>query len=278
MLKSVTFRMNTTLNEKVDFLGLHCDHLWREEMQYTKKHTGWQWLSISFTLPPHCVTENNRSIKSIIWRDEPLQEETEVIDKFLMNFEQNYIHTRPKKSIQATLCFPETISGQNHCCTFWPIKSPSSCRKSPKTRIQIDFDDLSQQKTWEKVFGIFPLACDILQLSHEVQPISKKDQSSHCQASTLIKWPENWKISAETAKKQRRISWCSIRSTWPLTINHQVIQTHQGTCKPYRWWYCRRIWFFRLFSPNLLLTPRRKFWKFFKLVGHGEGLILQAFH
>ena len=46
----------------------------------------------------------------------------------------------------------------------------------------------------------FSLACDILYLSHEVQPASEKNQSSHCQASALTKRPDNLKTSAEAAK------------------------------------------------------------------------------
>ena len=63
-------------------------------------------------------------------------------------------------------------------------------------------------------------------------------------------------------RKRRRISWRTIKFAWPLTVNHRVIQTNQGTCTPCRWWHFRKKWIFRLFFftnfPLKLLQKRSK--------------------
>ena len=80
----------------LNLLGLHCDHLSHEEKEYKK--TNWLAMLVQqfYVRTSRWPIENNRNIRNIIWRDEHLQEETEVIDKLSPNFQQKYIHTWAK--------------------------------------------------------------------------------------------------------------------------------------------------------------------------------------
>ena len=107
------------------------------------------------------------------------------------------------------------------------------------------------------------LTCDLLR-STEVQPTCDWKQSSHFQASTMVKTPKitkflDFRPSYNTAKrKQRRISWCIKKPDFPLLCIQRVIETNKVNCTPRRWWPCRRTWIFLNFTQNFRQNSAEK--------------------